>query len=70
MKANVFSLEEDPFMQIFRSVVCELKPVYNYAIKLDKYKKYIHKWWFWKYSSAARFLLDSFYYVETALKQR
>lgn len=42
MKENMFNLE-DPFMQIFRSTVCDLKSVYNYTIKLDKYKKYIHK---------------------------
>jgi len=41
MKANTFSLE-DPFMQIFRSTVGDVKSVYNYTIKLDKYKKYKH----------------------------
>lgn len=42
MKENMFNLE-DPFMQILRSTVCDLKSVYNYTIKLDKYKKYVQK---------------------------
>lgn len=42
MKENMFSLE-DPFMRIFRPTVPDLKAVYKYTIKLDKYKKYIHK---------------------------
>lgn len=70
MKESMFDLE-DLFMQIFRSTVHDLKSVYNYTTKLDKYKTYIHTWWFWQYSIAVMFrLIDCFYYVETALQQR
>lgn len=56
MKENMFNLEQ-LFMQILRSTVHDLKSVYNYTIKLDKYKNYVHTWWFWKYSIAVMFLL-------------
>lgn len=38
MKESVFGLEA-LFMQIFRTTVHDLKSVYNYTTKLDKYKK-------------------------------